>query len=55
MRRGRKIAKVSMARKLAVGLSWMWRKGLGIPLLFTRESELVIMIEVATEEMHGSD
>jgi hypothetical protein len=28
---------------------------LGSPLLFTEEFELVIMIEVATEEMHGSD
>jgi len=28
---------------------------LGIPLLLTEEFELVIMIEVATEEMHGSD
>ena len=28
MRRGRKIAKVAMARKLAVHLYWMWRKGL---------------------------
>jgi transposase len=27
MRRGRKIAKVAMARKLAVRLYWMWRKG----------------------------
>ena len=27
MRRGRKIAKVAMARKLAIGLYWMWRKG----------------------------
>jgi transposase len=27
MRRGRKIAKVAMARKLAVQLFWMWRKG----------------------------
>ena len=27
MRRGRKIAKVAMARKLAVELYWMWRKG----------------------------
>jgi transposase len=27
MRRGRKIAKVAMARKLAVGMYWMWRKG----------------------------
>jgi len=26
MRRGRKIAKVAMARKLAVHLYWMWRK-----------------------------
>jgi len=28
---------------------------LGIPLLFTEEFEEVIMIEVVTEEMHGSD
>jgi transposase len=27
MRRGRKIAKVALARKLAVRLYWMWRKG----------------------------
>jgi transposase len=27
MRRGRKIAKVAMARKLAVHLYWMWRQG----------------------------
>ncbi len=27
MRRGRKIAKVAMARKLAVQMFWMWRKG----------------------------
>lgn len=27
MRRGRRIAKVAMARKLAVHLYWMWRKG----------------------------
>jgi transposase len=27
MRRGRKIAKVAMARKLAVRMYWMWRKG----------------------------
>jgi transposase len=27
MRRGRKIAKVAMARRLAVCLYWMWRKG----------------------------
>jgi hypothetical protein len=26
MRRGRKIAKVAMARKLAVQLYWMWRR-----------------------------
>jgi hypothetical protein len=26
MRRGRKIAKVAMARRVAVGLYWMWRK-----------------------------
>jgi len=28
---------------------------MGIPLLFTEEFELVIMIESAIEEMHGSD
>src|SRR5437016_14624815 len=27
MRRGGKIAKVAMARRLAVALYWMWRKG----------------------------
>jgi hypothetical protein len=28
---------------------------LGSPLLFTEEFELVIMIAVVTDEMHGSD
>jgi hypothetical protein len=27
MRRGRKIAQVAMARRLALALYWMWRKG----------------------------
>jgi hypothetical protein len=27
MRRGRKIAKIAMARRLAICLYWMWRKG----------------------------
>ena len=27
MRRGRKIAKVAMARRLAVRMYWIWRKG----------------------------
>jgi hypothetical protein len=27
LRRGRKIAKVAVARRLAIGLYWMWRKG----------------------------
>jgi len=27
MRRGREIAKVAMARRLAVRMYWMWRKG----------------------------
>jgi transposase len=27
LRRGRKISKVAMARKLAIRLYWMWRKG----------------------------
>jgi transposase len=26
MRQGRKVAKIAMARKLAVRLYWMWRK-----------------------------
>jgi hypothetical protein len=29
--------------------------GLGSPLLFREEFEVGIMIEVVTEEMHGSD
>jgi hypothetical protein len=28
---------------------------MGVPLLFTEEFELRIMVEVAIEEMHGSD
>jgi hypothetical protein len=28
---------------------------MGSPLLFPEEFEVVIMIEVVTEEMHGSD
>jgi len=28
---------------------------MGIPLLVTGEFEVVIMIDVVTEEMHGSD
>ena len=28
---------------------------MGVPLLFTEEFEVVIMIELVTEEMHGSD
>ena len=85
MRRGRKTAKVAMARKLAVRLYWMMRQGWDYQaveqvrfargtarksrwcavehrvidwaslLLFSEESEVVIMIAVATEEMHGSD
>jgi transposase len=31
MRRGRKIAKVAMARKLAIRLYWMWRQGWDYP------------------------
>jgi transposase len=31
MRRDRRIAKVAMARKLAVSLYWMWRKGFDYP------------------------
>ena len=27
LRRGRKIGKVAMARRLSIGLYWMWRKG----------------------------
>jgi hypothetical protein len=32
-----------------------YHPGLGAPLLLTGEFELRIMVEVATEEMHGSD
>ena len=85
MRRGRKIAKVAMARRLAVRMYWMWRKEWDYEQLkkfgshagqpgnrdgvqwihrvidwgcrspFAGEFEVVIMIAVATEEMHGSD
>ena len=85
LRRGRKIAKVAMARRLAVRLYWMWRKEWDYQQLvkfgsqrgttrksrwcvvehrvtdwvsrspFAGEFEVVIMIAVATEEMHGSD
>jgi transposase len=34
MRRDRRIAKVAMARKLAVSLYWMWRKGFDYPQTF---------------------
>ena len=74
-----------MARRLAIRLYWMWRKGWdyeqvkkfgshagkletgdGVQIehrvidwaarsSFTEEFEVVIMIEVVTEEMHGSD
>jgi Transposase IS116/IS110/IS902 family len=40
MRRGRKIAKVAMARKLAVHLYWMWREGWGISGLSRVQTEL---------------
>jgi transposase len=47
MRRGRKIAKVAMARKLAVHLYWMWRQGLGTASctssVRTRESPEIAM------------
>ena len=32
-----------------------FRDSAGIPLLFIEEFEVVIMIELVTEEMHGSD
>jgi hypothetical protein len=34
MRRDRRIAKVARARKLAVSLYWMWRKGFDLPTDF---------------------
>jgi hypothetical protein len=85
MRRGRSIAQVMVARKLAVRLFWMWRKGWtyqqvlkfgshveqpelhhGVKQITElsdwasapfqrREFELVIMVDVAIEEMVGSD
>jgi hypothetical protein len=36
-------------------LSFLLDMRLGIPLPFTGEFEVVIMIAVVTEEMHGSD
>jgi transposase len=45
MRRGRKIAKIAMARKLAVHLYWMWRKGLNY-------GELVKLGSHAGEPVH---
>ncbi len=74
-----------MARRLAIRLYWMWRKGWdyqqvlqfgshaeharnrpwgavahramdwAAPSSFREEFEVVIMIEVVTEEMHGSN
>jgi transposase len=48
MRRGRKIAKVAMARKLAVHLYWMWRQGCDYGHLTssvrTRESLEIAMV-----------
>ena len=49
MRRGRKIAKVAMARRLAVRLYWMWRKGWDYQQLTkfrfrTRESPDIAMV-----------
>ncbi len=85
MRRERRIAKVAMARKLAVSLYWMWRKRMELRAnekvrfargaarnrpwcevdhrrldwasrsLLQREFEVVIMIDVVTGEMVGSD
>ncbi len=61
LRRGRKIAKVAMARTLAVHLYWMWRQGRDYAEFeklgshFLGEFEQVIMIAVVIEEMVGSD
>ena len=48
MRRGRKIAKVAMARKLAVHLYWMWRRVWNTVNLKssvrTRESPEIVMV-----------
>ena len=84
MRRETRIAKVAMARKLAVSLYWMWRKETKFSAVsrsrfvrgiarngvwcavdhrytdrasrsLNREFELVIMVDVLTGEMLGSD
>ena len=85
MRRGRKIAKVAMARRLAIAFVLDVAQGMGLRASqevrfargpartrrwcavehrvidwaarssFTEEFEVVIMIKVVTEEMHGSD
>ncbi len=51
--------KVRFARGTARKSPWCAREhraiDWGVPLLLTEEFELVIMIEVAIEEMHGSD
>ena len=51
--------KVRFARGTARTSPWCAREhreiDWGIPLLLTEEFELVIMIEVAIEEMHGSN
>ena len=48
MRRGRKMAKVAMARELAVHLYWMWRQGLDYDQsrssVRTRESPDISMV-----------
>lgn len=48
LRRGRKIAKVAMARRLAVRLYWMWRKGWdyesGNSSVRTRDSPDIAMV-----------
>ena len=48
MRRGRKTAKVAMARRLAIRLYWMWRRGLNYEQLKssvrTQESPEIPMV-----------
>jgi transposase len=55
MRRGRKIAKVAMARKLAVHLYWMWRQGCDYGQWQKLASHAVIDFIFDTEEVDGSN
>jgi transposase len=54
MRRGRKIAKVAMARRLAIALYWMWRREWDYERVKKFGSHAG-QLGTLTEEMRGSD